>query len=668
MYSLGMDIGYASVKLMLIDENRTVCLGRYQLHKGDVKGALRRLVQEMGRTHDLSKITRGAATGSGARIFDKRQTPGTVNEVAALVEGVRATAPNARSIIEIGGQSAKYITGLDETEKSRVKIAMNSNCSAGTGSFLEEQVSRLGLKLEDYSFFASRAKTIPRIAGRCSVFAKTDITHHQQEGVPVADILLGLAHAVVRNFRVAVMKKLSGTPPTVLAGGVARNQGVVSALKDVLGFENGQLILPDHMDRLGALGAAVIAQKDGMAMDIDTLFSGLDKAGGLVAPDGEKSRLPALDAFGRNDQAGKHEITTRIPPRGGLDCFLGVDVGSTSTNLVVLDEAGRIMGFRYLKTLGDPVRAVQTGLLSLKQAFNSRLNVKGACTTGSGRYMIARLIGADAVKDEITAQAKAAVAIDPKVDTVFEIGGQDSKFIFIENGVVTDFQMNKVCAAGTGSFLEEQAKKFNIPVDKIGPLALTGTRPVPLGERCTVFMETSIAAHLGAGAKMENITAGLCYAIVKNYLNRVKGQKRMGDTIFFQGGVAHNQGVVNAFRCLTGKNIIVPPFFSVTGAYGAALLAREAMAGKKSEFKGFHLFPQKTISSGETKTWETNKPFSRFNQSVDALVFEGYTGAIDPKKKDRGHSQGLVHLWHVLHVSPHLHGPGFQRAFIRAHQ
>ena len=639
MYSLGIDIGYASVKVVLVDGEGEVRYQRYQLHKGNAKGLVRRFMADLSKDGLMSEIAYGAATGSGAALFGKDRYVSSVNEVTALVEGAAAAGSPARSIVEIGGQGAKYITGLGAGNLSGIKIAMNSSCSAGTGSFLEEQVSRLNLELEDYSVLAARAETIPRIAGRCSVFAKTDIIHHQQEGVPVADILMGLAYAVVRNYRVAVMRKLTREQPILFDGGVARNQAVRTALKDVLDLREEDLIVTDQAGVLGAVGAALIAAKQRIPMNADGLLGSLERT--EIVTDLNEMPFPALCAYGSGDSCGKHDLDGAIGRDKKTDCYLGLDVGSTSTNLVLVDGQDRLIAFRYLRTLGNPAAAVRRGLVSLEKEVGDRVNVLGACTTGSGRYMTGRLIGADLVKDEITAQARAAVHLDPAVDTVFEIGGQDSKYISLKDGAVDDFQMNKICAAGTGSFIEEQAKKFNIPLSEIGDMALGADHPINLGERCTVFMETSIASHLGRGAAMADITAGLCYAIVKNYLNRVVGRKKIGNRIFLQGGIAYNQGVVNAFRSLTGKEIVVPPFFSVTGAYGAAILAREAMAGKQTVFKGFDPAPEQDIANAETAPENDPAKDSAFNQSVSALVFQGYDGRLDPQKKTVGIPRAL---------------------------
>jgi predicted CoA-substrate-specific enzyme activase len=641
MYSLGIDIGYSSLKLTLIDEEGAVKTEKYLLHRGRVKEKLQKMLQELVTDFDPVEIGYGAVIGSGGKLLAATQAMPVVNEVAAIVEGSLKAAGGTRSIAEIGGQSAKYITGFSAQDKSRIEIGMNSNCSAGTGSFLEEQMSRLNLKLEDYSRYAARAQSIPRIAGRCSVFAKTDIIHHQQEGVPVADILLGLAYAVVKNYKGAVMRRLPVQKPLLLIGGVAHNQGIITALKDVLGLAEGDLVIPDSFVNIGAWGAALIAQKENLKIDLARLWDGVTCLASNNAAVNRAIALPKLSAYGINDSWNKHRCQLLKNDNVKVNCYLGVDIGSTSTNLVLINEAQEVVASKYLRTLGDPVAAVAAGLRELNAEYGDQIQVIGAGTTGSGRYMIGELLGADVVKDEITAQAKAAVTIDPEVDTIFEIGGQDSKYISLKDGAVTDFQMNKVCAAGTGSFLEEQAKKFNIPIQELGKLALTSEQPLNLGERCTVFMETNIASGLANGARLEDICSGLCYAIVRNYLDRVVGPKPIGSKIFFQGGVAFNQGVVNAFRALTGKQLIVAPFFSITGAYGAALLTQAEMMGRATGFKGFDLKKEGRLSAGPSQVSVKTTGESQFNIAVNRLIFRDYDGMIDPERKTIGIPRAL---------------------------
>ncbi|MCJ7496410.1 MAG: acyl-CoA dehydratase activase-related protein, partial [Deltaproteobacteria bacterium] len=278
------------------------------------------------------------------------------------------------------------------------------------------------------------------------------------------------------------------------------------------------------------------------------------------------------------------------PGEKKIPAYLGIDVGSISTNVVVLDENKKVLSKRYLMTAGRPIEAIRQGLKEVGDEVSHLVEIKGVCTTGSGRYLTGDFVGADVIRNEITAQATAAAHIDPNVDTIFEIGGQDSKYISLERGAIVDFEMNKVCAAGTGSFLEEQAEKLGISIkEEFGQLALSSPSPISLGERCTVFMESDLVHHQQKGAKNGDLIAGLSYSIVLNYLNKVVGKKRVGHNIFFQGGTAFNKGVVAAFEKVTGKKITVPEHNEVTGAIGCALLAMEENKSGKTNFKGWDL-------------------------------------------------------------------------------
>jgi predicted CoA-substrate-specific enzyme activase len=276
-----------------------------------------------------------------------------------------------------------------------------------------------------------------------------------------------------------------------------------------------------------------------------------------------------------------------------IEVGLGGDGGSLSTNLVLIDKDNNIIARRYLMTEGRPIEAVRRGLQEFEDKVGQKVIVKAVGSTGSGRYLTGELIGADVIRNEITAQATAAIAIDPNVDTIFEIGGQDSKYISIDNKAVIDFEMNKACAAGTGSFLQEQAEKLDINIEtEFAEKALCSTCPVGCGERCTVFMESDLVSHQRKGAQKDDILAGLAYSIAGNYLTKVVGDRRVGSHIFFQGGVAWNKAVVAAFEKLIGKNVTVPPHHDVTGAIGAALLAREKLNGSdyQTKFKGFDFY------------------------------------------------------------------------------
>lgn len=268
--------------------------------------------------------------------------------------------------------------------------------------------------------------------------------------------------------------------------------------------------------------------------------------------------------------------------------YLGIDVGSVSTKLAVLDQEGKVVAQRYLLTHGQPIQAVQKGLKELSSSLPKTLEIRGVGTTGSARRLTGLLVGADVVKNEITAHALAAVHFFPDVRTVIEIGGQDSKIIIIRDGLVVDFGMNTVCAAGTGSFLDQQALRLGIPIETFGEHALRSESPVRVAGRCTVFAESDMVHKQQLGYSIPDIVAGLCEALVRNYLNNVAKGKEIQRPILFQGGVAANSGIKRALERELKAEIEVPPFYSVMGAIGSALLAREKMEGSTpSRFKGF---------------------------------------------------------------------------------
>lgn len=266
--------------------------------------------------------------------------------------------------------------------------------------------------------------------------------------------------------------------------------------------------------------------------------------------------------------------------------FLGIDVGSISTDLVVIDKEGGIKKQLYLKTKGRPMDAIGLGLRQLGKNFESKQIVKVG-VTGSGRGLAGAFVGADVIKNEITTHGLAAARIDPEIQTIIEIGGQDSKLILLEDGLVTDFAMNTVCAAGTGSFLDRQAERMGIPIEEFGSVALKGKKPAAIAGRCAVFAESDIIHQQQLGISEENLLAGLCRALVNSYLSNVAQSKKLRPKICFQGGVAANQGLKAAFEEALKVEIMVPEEHKIMGAYGAALLASEQNEAEGTAFKGF---------------------------------------------------------------------------------
>lgn len=698
MFTVGIDIGASSVKVVALQAGDVSCLANQQnpfpllwaqrrVHKGSASACLLDLLSALTDDLPIDECVGWALTGSGADAFMGHGVAiPFLEEVPALTLGVRMLHPEAASVIAIGGQRAAYVTDL--TGEAPPRFGTNESCAAGTGSFFEDQMSRLNLSIEDYSSHAQRATSLPRLSGRCAVFAKTDIIHRQQEGVAVDDILLGLCFAAVKSFKASIVRGMPVAKPVVLAGGVLLNSGVVRAVREVFGLDAHELLCGQENLYLQAVGAALHAARcAGFFGKSNSLTASTDTSTSSSTTGSATSSLPDIDVLltllhdcsaydtlarreplpdtGFKPTAG-YQLRSRpwpVDEDGRTPCALGIDVGSTSTDLVLLDAEGGILDAQYLRTAGNPKQAVRDGLSSLASRLGNTVRVDAVGVTGSGRTMIGEFVGADAVRDEITAQARAAVAADPSVDTVFEIGGQDSKLIVIDNGQVVDFQMNKICAAGTGSFVEEQAARLDIPLAEYGDLALSSKSPVELGDRCTVFVETAIATALSQGAAKADIAAGLCQSIVSNYLNRVVSTKRVGKRIALAGGVAYNKGIVAAFKQRYGENLFVTPWYAVSGAVGAALLAYEAQGqavghvmgqavgqaqnqaqkvAKRPEtnFRGFDLTGT-TKQSRHVDLAEVERNRAFFGKSQE-FYLEGYNPTIDPNKKTVGVPRALL--------------------------
>ena len=585
---LGLDIGSVSLNCVLMDSEFRILEDHYDYIHGKPFNVLRDRLKSILKNHPAKSINSVAITGTGGRLATELIGGVFVNEIIAQATSSGKLYPEARTVIEIGGEDSKLII-LEKDPVSGISrlvdFEMNSICAAGTGSFLDQQARRIGVSIEkEFGEMSLKSVDPPRIAGRCSVFAKSDMIHHQQIATPLNDIVAGLCFALARNFRSNVARSKEFNKPVIFSGGVAANTGMIRAFREILDLKDGELIIPEHHASMGAIGAVMYARSNELEMDH---FMGLEKLEKYLADD--STSFVSLPKLTESEAIYNKAVNFKRNGNQKLPVYLGVDVGSLSTNVVVIDSDHNVIARRYLPTAGKPLEAIQKGITEIYDEVGEDVVVIGAGTTGSGRYLTGDFIGADTIQNEITAQATAAIDYDRTVDTIFEIGGQDSKYISIENGVVVDFEMNKVCAAGTGSFLEEQAEKLNINiVEEFGCMALNSECPVKLGDRCTVFMESDLNSFMQKGARNENLVGGLAYSIVYNYLQKVVADRRIGDKIFFQGGVTNNKAVVAAFEQVLGKKIIIPPHFDVTGAIGAAILAQRSMIpGQKTTFRGF---------------------------------------------------------------------------------
>jgi predicted CoA-substrate-specific enzyme activase len=617
---IGVDAGALTVKAVVLDPSSDQPRVAYRFHRGDPAAGLRDALEELAVPADGCEI---AVAVSGSAHLPPGAGLLMVDAVQATIAAVRGILPGARNILDIGGAGLRFIR-LDADGRF-AHFAANSQCAAGTGSFLDEQATRLGLDHARMAALASVADP-PPVATRCAVFAKSDLIHLQQAGATLEQMWSGLCRGMAQT---ALQTLLRGKPlggPTVLVGGVAQNREV---LRWIAALADAPVSTCAHAHVIAALGAAIVAGRNGNGRAPVQWRSWLDGNGhrplaaarptvrvdccstatsqrppaafpGGDAPAGRalelrRTKYPSFDLLASfTDDAGNEVRVSRWPAGEAVAGYLGIDVGSTSTKLCLVDARGDVLVDVYRKTAGDPIGATQKlfqALRDLETSHRARLRILGCGTTGSGRKLVGAVVGADAVVNEISAHVAGAMHVDPTIETIFEIGGQDSKYMRTRNGAIADSTMNYVCAAGTGSFVEEQARKLGVPLHEVGDRVL-GLVPPSTTDRCTVFMEQDVNDLVRVGHDVDHALAAVMRSVVQNYLNKVVGNRHWSRTkIGFQGATARNKGLVAAFETLLGVEVVVSPYCHVMGAWGVALLTREevARAGRPTSFAGLEL-------------------------------------------------------------------------------
>jgi len=580
---LGVDIGSVCISAALIESSGEIRSSDYRFHAGKVRDCLRSMIKEMGPVQ-VSGVAMTSGTPQvlrGARRYDSQ---------VSLIAACRRRFPDLRSIIFVGGERFGLVRFDREGDYGGARS--NSSCAAGTGRFLDQQARRLGFAGIDELVRRALANTTtaPKISTRCAVFARTDLVHAQQAGYSLEEICDGLCRGLAQNIADTLLGGEQPEQPVVFAGGVALNLSVRGHLEQILGVP-----LLSHPDApiLGAAGAALCLAEEGgaaepFALDPDIL---------LVAHDEEKKyyfeplALQATEEasedeekrykFGTGRYSAVHPVEVDVyspfGPGGELDVHMGIDIGSTSTKAIIIDSTREAVAGFYTRTLGSPLTAVQAvceAVEDWQERARTTLRFLGVGTTGAGRKFIGSIVKADLVVDEITAHARAAYALDPGIDTIIEIGGQDAKFTTMRDGMVTFSHMNTVCAAGTGSFLEEQAGRLRCDLSDYGR-RVQGARAPLSSDRCAVFMERDINNFVSQGFSTEEILAAALYSVRENYLTKVARGAAIGERIAFQGATARNKALVEAFRQGLGKPVLVSRYCHLTGALGAALLLAE---------------------------------------------------------------------------------------------
>ncbi len=592
--TLGIDAGSVSVSVVEIDSEGTLLRHSYRFHDGRPRETLTSILNEFA-SENGNRWARIAVTRSAASLV--REPSLILDDNVAAISAARRRYGRIGSLLIVGGERFGLFSFSGDGSYESFKG--NSSCAAGTGGFLDQQAERLGLadaaELAELAETANHANTeAPRIATRCAVFAKTDLIHAQQEGYSLPSIADGLCKGLVGNLLDVLLEGKTPSAPLVMAGGVAMNPAVVRHVGALSGIPPQ---VDDDAPLYAAMGAAWTLLDSSTDTETDTESKSPFRlnADDVVAPAVQSRvdrgfRYPALELrlsdypdfqcfdsweIPVEGRKGRYpvevEVFEQLPESG--TALLGIDVGSTSTKAVLLTENGSIPLGLYTRTAGRPVDALKGLLMALEQVlekYDSRIEITGCATTGSGRKLTGEILAADLILDEITAHARAAVSIDPDVDTIIEIGGQDSKFTTLSGGRVTSSVMNKVCAAGTGSFLEEQAARLGCVVTDYAGRTEGVSAPVT-SDRCTVFMQRDLNHLLSEGLSVDEVLAAALHGVRENYLNKVAVRSRIGKTVFFQGATARIRTLIAAFEQTLNRPIIVSRYCRHTGALGAAL-------------------------------------------------------------------------------------------------
>ncbi len=525
------------------------------IHEGDPK---RTLLDAFDRLN-LESFDRIAATGRKFRKFVNLSSIPEPEAVEHAYPYVKPADVDCPAVVSAGGETF-MVYALDRSGRI-ANVITGNKCASGTGEFFLQQLRRMNVSLDEAAKWAA-VEDAHHVSGRCSVFCKSDCTHATNKGIPKSQVTAGLCK-MMANKILELLKKVD-RKNIMVAGGTAQNQVMIEYLRQ----EITGLIVPPEAPYFEALGAAL------WALENETIpYPGRSNL--LLTEVATFNNLLPLQHF--EDQVEFKTIETgRIQTAD--TCILGLDVGSTTTKAVLMRKSDDAMlASVYLRTNGDPVGASRKCYHAILEQVQqhvgpSQIVITGLGVTGSGRQIAGLHALTDGVINEIIAHATAAVYFDPKVDTIFEIGGQDAKYTYITNAVPSDYAMNEACSAGTGSFLEESAlETLGVKMEDIADIAVKGQRPPNFNDQCAAFISSDIKNAIHENVAHEDIVAGLVYSICMNYSNRVKGNRPVGEKVFMQGGVCYNKAVPLAMASLVGKPIIVPPEPGLMGAFGVAL-------------------------------------------------------------------------------------------------
>ncbi len=586
MLNLGLDVGSTTVKLVVIDENDQVLFSNYRRHFSDVKNTVYNILKEALPVLKGHRLT-VALAGSGGLHVAEIMNAKFVQEVIASIEAIRHFIGDANAAIELGGEDAK-ITFLGRNFEYR----MNGTCAGGTGAFIDQMAALLQTDAAGLNELARDSRNIYPIASRCGVFAKTDIQPLLNEGVCKEDIAVSIFQAVVNQTisGLAQGKKIQGKV-VFLGGPLHFLPELRKRFIETLKLAPEEAIVPENAQFYVALGTALLSREDSSAntrqsggrteiMTGEELEEMLPR---LLAAEEDKLRLQPLfdteedyDAFKARHDA--HKVPRRALADYQGDAFLGIDAGSTTTKLALLSSDGELLDSYYGSNFGDPLQTTISALQELYSRIPEGVRIVNSAITGYGEQMIKTALKVDIGEIETVAHYQAANYFQPGVDFVLDIGGQDMKSMVIRNGIINSILLNEACSSGCGSFIETFANSLGYSVAEFAELAVKARKPVDLGSRCTVFMNSKVRQVQKEGAEVSDISAGIAISVIKNALFKVirlRNVEKMGKKIVVQGGTFYNDAVLRAMEQITGREVIRPDIAGIMGAFGAALIARD---------------------------------------------------------------------------------------------
>ncbi|MDR3343238.1 MAG: acyl-CoA dehydratase activase [Treponema sp.] len=594
---LGVDVGSTTVKIVAMDaQTRRLVFSRYLRHNArqteTVLAILREIFSSYPKTH-----FRLAVCGSGGKTMADLLHAPYIQEVVANAIAVKTFYPHARLAIELGGQDAKILFFYHDEGTNRLvtsDMRMNGSCAGGTGAFIDEVAHLLKIPVEEFESWAARGSHVYEISGRCGVFAKTDIQPLLNQGARREDIALSTFHAVAKQTIGGLAQGLELKPPIIFEGGpLTFNPSLIRVFAERLGLSKRDIIRAQNPETLVAYGTALSLGE--MFGDSPDAFVPEDALSALSAyretitgqvPDKKKEYFfsdAEMRAFRKRHEPPPPPRPS-VRPGEALRVYLGIDVGSTTTKYVLMDEDERVVDSFYTPNNGDPLSLIRTALMDLNKKYQELgigLDIIALGTTGYGEVLFAKALGADYHMVETVCHAVAALKYVPDASFILDIGGQDMKAITIAHGIVTDITLNEACSAGCGSFLANFAASLTIPVEQIAEAAFGARNPAELGSRCTVFMNSCIINEQRNGKQGDDIMAGLCRSIIENVFTkvvRISNFSSLGDRIVVQGGTFKNDAVLRALEQYTGKPIIRAPYPGEMGAIGIALLTKQHVA------------------------------------------------------------------------------------------